>query len=95
MPGNQSGSTVNFDDALHRAGLSALTRAAPSWLQLNLGRKCNQACRHCHVDASPARTEMMSEAHIDRVIELLEQNPSLTLVDVTGGAPEMHPSFQG
>ena len=94
MPGNHAGSPISFDDALHRAGLSTLTRAAPSWLQLNLGRKCNQACRHCHVDASPARTERMSEEHIDRVIEILEQNPSLTLVDVTGGAPEMHPSFR-
>lgn len=92
MPGNRS--TTSFQTALHGSGHSPLTRAAPTWLQLNLGRRCNQACRHCHVDASPTRTERMSDAHIDRVIDILRDNPSLELVDVTGGAPEMHPSFR-
>ena len=94
MPGNHASTPASFDAALQDAGLGRLTRATPTWLQVNLGRKCNQACRHCHVDASPARTEMMSESHIDRVIDILTDNPSLTLVDITGGAPELHPSFR-
>lgn len=96
MPPNltEDSSLPTFDKALATAGCGALTRAPATWLQVNLGRKCNQACRHCHVDASPARTEMMAEAHIDAVIDLLEANPALALLDLTGGAPELHPSFR-
>lgn len=95
MPGNASSATNSeFDTALTRAGCGRLTRAPATWLQLNLGRKCNQACRHCHVDASPARTEMMSDAHVDAAIALLEASPELALLDLTGGAPELHPRFR-
>lgn len=84
----------SFEAALASSGCGPLTRAPATWLQVNLGRKCNQACRHCHVDASPARTEMMAEAHIDAVINILEANPALAQLDLTGGAPELHPSFR-
>ena len=58
-------------------------------LQINVGRKCNQTCRHCHVDAGPDRTEMMPDAVVDRVIEIIEST-SIPTVDITGGAPELH-----
>ena len=92
MPGNHP--TVGFQSALTRSGCDPLTRSAPTWLQVNLGKRCNQACRHCHVDAGPTRTERLSDADIDRVIAILRDNPSLALLDLTGGAPELHPRFR-
>ncbi len=62
-------------------------------LQVNVTRLCNQACRHCHVDASPKRTEQMSRATVDRCLEILEQHPAITKLDITGGAPELNPHF--
>ena len=62
-------------------------------LQVNLGYKCNQTCVHCHVNAGPTRTEMMSAAVVDTVLEFLRVNTIRTL-DVTGGAPELHPLFR-
>lgn len=63
-------------------------------LQINLTKTCNQACRHCHVDASPARTEALSAQGIERCLEILEQNPGIKVLDLTGGAPELHPQFE-
>lgn len=63
-------------------------------LQVNLTKLCNQACRHCHVDASPARTEQLSSAHVDRVLAILANHPQITQLDLTGGAPELHPDFE-
>src|SRR5262249_8631064 len=53
----------------------------------------NQACHHCHVDASPKRTEQMSRATIDRCLEILSRNPGIANLDITGGAPELNPHF--
>ena len=70
-----------------------LLRGPIETLQVNLGRKCNQACRHCHVDAAPWRTEMMSGETARRVIDwILEHRP--TVVDLTGGAPELSEYFR-
>ena len=85
---------ADFDHTLTAHGLPRLTRTAPSWLQVNLGPRCNQACRHCHVDASPTRTEAASDAVIDAVIVALQANPGFTMLDLTGGAPELHPRFR-
>jgi radical SAM/Cys-rich protein len=63
-------------------------------LQINLGRKCNQACRHCHVDASPLRTEVMTDAVLERCLEVVAETPEIECVDITGGAPEIHPRFR-
>lgn len=63
-------------------------------LQVNVGKKCNQACRHCHVDASPARTEMMTAETAATCIAVLRNNPEIEILDLTGGAPEMNPSFR-
>jgi radical SAM/Cys-rich protein len=62
-------------------------------LQVNVTRLCNQACHHCHVDASPKRTEQMSRATVDRCLEILARNPAITKLDITGGAPELNPHF--
>ncbi len=62
-------------------------------VQLNLGRKCNQACRHCHVDAAPWRTEMMDSEVVDRVADWIQRHRP-AVVDLTGGAPEIHPDFR-
>lgn len=63
-------------------------------LQLNITRLCNQACTHCHVSASPHRREMMSDAVIDACIAVVASHPEIATVDITGGAPELHPSFR-
>jgi len=62
-------------------------------LQVNVTLKCNQACLHCHVDASPKRTEQMSRETIDKCLELLRDNPQIKKLDITGGAPELNPHF--
>ncbi|KUK47888.1 MAG: Putative Fe-S oxidoreductase [Actinobacteria bacterium 66_15] len=63
-------------------------------LQLNITRLCNQACSHCHVGASPGRTETMSDAVMDRCVEIVAEHQCITTVDITGGAPELHPRFE-
>ncbi len=63
-------------------------------LQVNVGKLCNMACLHCHVDAGPKRTEIMGREVATRVIELLRANPEVEVLDLTGGAPELNPSFR-
>jgi radical SAM/Cys-rich protein len=70
-----------------------LQRAALTTLQVNLGYRCNQACTHCHVDAGPLRTEQMSDATLALVLAYLRRR-RLQILDVTGGAPELHPGFR-
>jgi radical SAM/Cys-rich protein len=62
-------------------------------LQINIGYKCNQACKHCHVNSSPLRTEKMSNEIISLIPKVIEKYKIKTL-DITGGAPEMHPEFR-
>ena len=62
-------------------------------LQINIGYKCNQACSHCHVDAGPNRTEMMSDEIIKLIPKVIKAN-NIKLLDITGGAPELHPKFK-
>lgn len=62
-------------------------------LQVNLTKLCNQACTHCHVDASPFRTEQMALATVDRCLEVLSANRGISTLDLTGGAPELNPHF--
>ncbi|MDH3318707.1 MAG: arsenosugar biosynthesis radical SAM protein ArsS [Betaproteobacteria bacterium] len=87
---------------LERIPLRAEFRAlapdlAPAQLeifQVNLGKLCNMTCRHCHVDAGPDRTDaMMADATVDEVIAALRASSAHT-VDLTGGAPELHPRFR-
>jgi radical SAM/Cys-rich protein len=75
-----------------RTGL--LRSGRPATLQVNVGKRCNQACRHCHVDASPQRTEVMPDDVLEACLRALERHPALATLDVTGGAPELHPRFR-
>ncbi len=83
----------SFARALAGHGLE-LRRAATTTLQLNVGKVCNQACHHCHVEAGPKRTEIMTREVAERVIALLAASPAVTTLDITGGAPELNPSFR-
>jgi len=83
-----------FDDLLARRGQAPLRRDRLTTLQVNVGKRCNQACHHCHVDAGPNRTESMPRDVAERVIALLDASPEIEVVDVTGGAPELNPHFR-
>ncbi|XP_052229724.1 uncharacterized protein LOC127843872 isoform X2 [Dreissena polymorpha] len=63
-------------------------------LQVNVGLYCNQACNHCHVESSPKRQEMMSQKVAKQCIRLLANSPHVTLLDLTGGAPELCSEFR-
>lgn len=82
-----------FDQVLARHGRTPLASSAIEVLQINVGKLCNQTCAHCHVDAGPDRQEVMSAAVAAKVIEVLRRHPIPTL-DITGGAPELNPSFR-
>ncbi len=83
---------IDFDEKLAAHGLE-LRAATVDTLQVNVGKLCNQACKHCHVDASPARTEVMTREIAEQVIDALRRFRTPTL-DITGGAPELNPSFR-
>ncbi|MEO8448819.1 MAG: arsenosugar biosynthesis radical SAM (seleno)protein ArsS [Gemmatimonadota bacterium] len=82
----------SFESALASAGLWPLRATGTQVLQINVGKKCNQTCRHCHVDAGPDRTETMPAEVVDACLAVLADHPIPTL-DITGGAPELHPDF--
>ena len=63
-------------------------------LQVNMGYKCNLSCTHCHVEASPDRTEQMSSATVDKLLGILREHKQITTVDITGGSPELNPYFK-
>ena len=71
----------------------ALRREALSTLQVNLGYRCNQSCSHCHVNAGPTRSESMEEDTLALVVPVLRAR-GLRCLDLTGGAPELHPGFR-
>jgi radical SAM/Cys-rich protein len=70
------------------------SKNAPHILQINVGKWCNQTCKHCHVDAGPLKKEAMSMEIAQQCLKILEENPSLTTLDLTGGAPEGHEVFK-
>ncbi len=82
----------DFDALLQARGIT-LPPLSIETLQVNLTKLCNQACRHCHVDSSPARTEALSREGVERCLQLLAAHPQITKLDLTGGAPELHPDF--
>lgn len=71
-----------------------VSRKSLTTLQVNMGKLCNQACTHCHVEASPDRKEIMTAKTVKRILSLLGESPEMKIVDITGGAPEMCPSFK-
>jgi radical SAM/Cys-rich protein len=81
-----------FLSVLNRHGLK-LTPVSIDTLQVNVGKLCNQACQHCHVDASPYRTEEMDEKTFDQCLRILRDHDAIRNLDITGGAPELNPHF--
>jgi radical SAM/Cys-rich protein len=83
-----------FDERLGTVGAAPLERVVVTTLQVNIGLRCNLACHHCHVESGPKRTEALDRRGCDRILELLGRNPGIETLDITGGAPEMHPEFR-
>lgn len=82
---------ARFEDKLDGAGPLVTTRIRV--LQVNVGKFCNQTCRHCHVDAGPERTEIMSREVAEQCIAALARS-DIPLLDITGGAPELNENFR-
>lgn len=91
--GGEKPTSEPFASRLKQEGL-CLRRRRLEVVQVNLGRQCNQACRHCHVEAGPRRTERMAPATAHRILRLLAASPDVHTLDLTGGAPELNPSFR-
>jgi radical SAM/Cys-rich protein len=79
------GETTPFESGLKPLSLTTI--------QINVGRLCNQACAHCHVEASPYRTEIMDRETAETCLDIIARTPQIETVDITGGAPEMNPNF--
>ncbi|MFW6061063.1 MAG: arsenosugar biosynthesis radical SAM (seleno)protein ArsS, partial [Phycisphaeraceae bacterium] len=94
--GDAAGGGDRFGARLAADG-QTLERASLSTLQLNLGKMCNLACHHCHVEAGPKRTEIMTWPTMQRILEWIDRHQSehtIAVADLTGGAPEMNPHFR-
>jgi radical SAM/Cys-rich protein len=85
-------SVPSFAARVRQAG-GPLRRAGIDTVQINVGKLCNQACLHCHVDAGPKRTEIMDRRTAELALEFVRASEAQT-VDITGGAPELNPSFR-
>lgn len=89
----QTCSTPSFEAALSRCGQWPLKASEIEIFQINVGKLCNQTCAHCHVDAGPDRTEIMSRQTMEACLAALA-GTSIPRVDITGGAPELNPHFR-
>src|SRR5579875_2392351 len=85
---------LSFATTLAQHQLAPLRRHAIDTVQVNVGKRCNQACHHCHVEAGPKRTEVMTQPTAERILHLLERSRTVGTLDITGGAPELNPHFQ-
>lgn len=83
-----------FGDAAASAGHWPIVPAPITTLQINVGKLCNQTCRHCHVDAGPDRREVMTRETMEWCLRALDASDTITTVDITGGAPELNPEFR-
>ncbi len=84
---------TTFEGKLEALGQWPLRPAGIETLQVNVGKLCNQTCRHCHVDAGPTRTEIMTRETAELVVDVLRRYP-IPRIDITGGAPELNPNFE-
>jgi radical SAM/Cys-rich protein len=82
-----------FEQRLRTIGLAPLRATGVMVFQINVGKLCNQTCRHCHVDAGPDRSEQMTRETAEQCIQALAQS-DIPTVDITGGAPELNPNFR-
>ena len=91
---NYNSGLASFSQKLKESSLLPLVPTKIDIFQVNIGKMCNQTCKHCHVDAGPDRKEIMSIETMQQCIDVLRANPSLKTVDITGGAPELNPAFR-
>ena len=89
----ETGTLPLFKEKLKQHQLSALQPDPLEVLQINMGYMCNQVCAHCHVDAGPDRKEYITKITMNACIKVM-QSQAIQTVDLTGGAPEMHPDFR-
>jgi radical SAM/Cys-rich protein len=89
----QNGTLLTFEEKIKAHQLEDIRPKELQILQINLGYMCNQVCTHCHVDAGPDRKEMMLDQTMEDCLSVMRNN-SIETVDLTGGAPEMHPKFR-
>lgn len=82
-----------FSSKLKNDSLFPLTSKKVEFFQVNMGKMCNQVCKHCHVDAGPDRKEIMTRETMQQCLDALQHSEAHT-VDLTGGAPEMNPDFR-
>ena len=85
---------IPFQQKLAQFDLYPLKPSQIEIFQVNIGKMCNQVCKHCHVDAGPDRKEIMTRETMQQCIDILKVNPQLKIVDITGGAPELNVNFR-
>jgi radical SAM/Cys-rich protein len=83
---------ANFNNYLKELNSYPIKAGKPSILQINLGKKCNLSCKHCHVGAGPNRNEVMDKKILEQCL-VLAKNKTINTVDITGGAPELSPDL--
>jgi radical SAM/Cys-rich protein len=88
------GEAAHFRNYLDRIGMFPLRPTTLEIFQVNLGKMCNQVCKHCHVDAGPDRKEIMDRSTMELCLQVIQREESLDCIDITGGAPEMNPNFR-
>ncbi|MDQ3020653.1 MAG: arsenosugar biosynthesis radical SAM protein ArsS [Bacteroidota bacterium] len=86
-------SARSFDSYLKKSGIGNLYSRKVEIFQVNLGKMCNQTCKHCHVDAGPDRKEIMTKETMQICLDKLSET-DISVVDLTGGAPELNPHFR-
>ena len=91
---NDTTEFISFEKKLETSELHPLKPTGIEIFQVNVGKMCNQTCKHCHVDAGPDRQEIMTCETMELCLKVLKENPQLSTVDITGGAPEMNPNFR-
>ena len=89
---NDQNGRAHFDENYELLGEGHLKAGNIENLQINVGKMCNQVCKHCHVDAGPDRKEIMTKETMQYCLDALIQH-DIPTVDLTGGAPEMNPDF--
>ncbi|PKN10177.1 MAG: radical SAM protein, partial [Deltaproteobacteria bacterium HGW-Deltaproteobacteria-7] len=89
----QIGDIPSLSEKIRETNMFPLCAKGIDILQINLGKRCNLSCRHCHVDAGPHRTEIMTRPILEKCLEILSSFPIAT-IDMTGGAPEMNPHLE-
>ena len=93
LSNHKSASIIAFEDQMKTVGLFPLKPTGIDVIQINVGKMCNQVCKHCHVDAGPDRKEIMTRETMDFCLHAIEKCDA-QIVDLTGGAPEMNPHFR-